>query len=73
MRSRTDLDHALQLRLSKNTVAEIDNIIGSIPQLCGFSRCKFIRAAVKYTLYSIAEESQDGGKNLSGMPQENEQ
>ena len=53
-----DLNHFMQLRLSKHTVAEIDDAIAMVPQLCNFSRCKFIRAAVLYTLASIEEEAQ---------------
>jgi hypothetical protein len=53
--SKTDLDHFLQLRLSTATVAEIDDVIATISQLCGFSRCKFIRYAVGYALDSISE------------------
>jgi hypothetical protein len=56
MPARTDLDHALQLRLSKHIVAEIDDVIAKVPQLCDFNRCKFIRAAVQYALDSLAEE-----------------
>ena len=52
-----DLNHFLQLRLKKQTVAAIDDAITTVPQLCGFSRCKFIRAAVSYTLASIEEEA----------------
>jgi hypothetical protein len=33
-------------------------VIATVPQLCGFNRCRFIRAAVLYTLASIAEDSQ---------------
>ena len=53
-----DLNHFLQLRLTKETVAEIDDAIAMVPQLCAFSRCTFIRAAVSYTLASIEEEAQ---------------
>jgi len=56
MPARTDLDHALQLRLSKNMVADIDEMIATVPQLCEFNRCKFIRAAVRYALDSLVEE-----------------
>ena len=56
MPARTDLHHALQLRLSKHTVAEIDEVIATLPQLCGFNRCKFIRASVLYALASLAED-----------------
>jgi hypothetical protein len=58
MPNHKDLNHFLQLRLSKHTVAEIDDAIAMVPQLCGYSRCKFIRAAVLYTLASIEEEAQ---------------
>ncbi len=53
---KTDLDHALQLRLPKATVAEIDDAIATLDWLGGFNRCKFIRYAVGYALDSIAEE-----------------
>jgi hypothetical protein len=56
MLTRTDLDHALQLRLSKTTVADIDEVIAIVPQFCGFNRCRFIRAAVRYALASLAED-----------------
>jgi hypothetical protein len=56
MPARPDLDHALQLRLSKITVGEIDEAIAKVPQLGGFSRCKFIRASVLYALDSLEEE-----------------
>lgn len=57
MPTTTDLDHRLQLRLPKNTVAEIDDVIATVPQLCGYNRCRFIRAAVQYALASISEEA----------------
>ena len=57
MPTNTDLDHRLQLRLPKNTVADIDDVIATIPQLCGYNRCRFIRAAVQYALASIVEEN----------------
>ena len=56
MPTNTDLNHTLQLRLSKNTVADIDDVIATVPQLCEFNRCRFIRAAVQYALDSLAEE-----------------
>jgi len=58
MPTKTDLNHALQLRLSKHTVAEIDEVIAKVPNLCGFTRCRFIRAAVLYALASLAEDGQ---------------
>jgi len=45
----------LQVRLSKHTVAEIDDVIAMVPQFRGFSRCKFIRASVQYALYQIEQ------------------
>ena len=50
-----DLDHFMQLRISKQTVAEIDDAIATDPLFCGFSRCKFIRASVKFALYQLEE------------------
>jgi len=58
MSIKTDLNHALQLRLSQNTVAEIDEAIAKVPNLCGFTRCRFIRAAVLYALASLAEDGE---------------
>jgi len=59
---KTDLDHFLQLRLPKETVAEIDNAIATVPLLGSFNRCRFIRFAVGYALDSIADENgQPGG------------
>jgi hypothetical protein len=68
MPNKTDLDHALQLRLTKTTVADIDDVIATVPELCGFNRCRFIRAAVLYALASISEEAypyqhEPGGHN----------
>jgi Arc/MetJ-type ribon-helix-helix transcriptional regulator len=56
MQARTDLDHALQLRLPKNMVADIDEVIATVPPLNDFNRCRFIRAAVCYALDSIADQ-----------------
>jgi len=56
MPTNTDLDHALQLRLSKHTVAQIDEVIETVPHLNDFNRCRFIRAAIRYALYSLAED-----------------
>ena len=50
-----DLNHFMQLRISKQTVAEIDNAIATVPELCGFSRRKFIRASVQFALYQLEE------------------
>ncbi|HTB12122.1 MAG TPA: hypothetical protein VK752_11145 [Bryobacteraceae bacterium] len=52
---KTDLDHALQLRLKSATVADIDDAIATVPELDGFNRSKFIRSAILYALDSIAE------------------
>ena len=52
-----DLNHFMQLRLSKHTVADIDDAIAVVPQLCGYNRCRFIRTAVRYALASIEEEA----------------
>ena len=67
-----DLNHFLQLRLTKQTVAAIDDAIATLPQLCGFSRCKFIRAAVLYTLASISEEASPNQDELGGQKQNEE-
>lgn len=52
-KSRPALDHYLQLRLSKDVVAEIDNAIVTVPELRNFNRCGFIRHAIEYVLDSI--------------------
>jgi hypothetical protein len=64
--------HFLQLRLMKQTVAAIDVAISTVPQLCNYSRCKFIRAAVQYTLASISEEASPN-QNEPGGQQQNEE
>jgi hypothetical protein len=50
-----DAIHYSQLWLMKKTVAEIDNAIATVPELCGFSRRKFIRASVQFALYQLEE------------------
>jgi hypothetical protein len=72
MPDRTELDHALQLRLPKTTVADIDDVIATIPQLCGFNRCRFIRNAVRYALDSIVEETRPA-KNEQRRTTQNEE
>jgi hypothetical protein len=67
-----DLNHFLQLRLKKQTVAAIDDAIATVPQLCGFSRCKFIRASVSYTLASIEEEASTKQNEPGGQDQHEE-
>ena len=67
-----DLNHFMQLRLMKQTVAAIDDAIATVPQLCGFSRCKFIRAAVQYTLYTLAEEASPNQNEPGGQNQNEE-
>lgn len=71
MPNKTDLDHALQLRLSTTTVADIDDVIATVPQLCEFNRCRFIRAAVQYALDSLVEEGHLR-KQRSAVTQENQ-
>ena len=67
MPTNTDLDHRLQLRLPKNTVADIDDVIATIPQLCGYNRCRFIRCAVQYALASISEEASPNQNEPGGQ------
>lgn len=67
MSTKTDLDHRLQLRLSMNTVAEIDDVIATLPQLCGFNRCRFIRTAVKYALASLSQEASPNQNEPGGQ------
>jgi hypothetical protein len=52
---KLNLNHALQLRLPKLTIVDIDNAIATVPSLDGFNRSKFIRYAIWYALDSIAE------------------
>ena len=51
----TDLTHYLQLRLHPETVAQIDSVIATVPELAEFTRSSFIRAAIRYSLWSTAE------------------
>jgi hypothetical protein len=60
--SKTTLDHFLQLRLQKHIVNEIDEVIGTVPDLSGFNRCRFIRYAVAFALASITAEQ--GGDHV---------
>jgi hypothetical protein len=53
MPRKSNLDHRLQLRLPKETIADIDAVIASHPQLGTMSRCLFIRYAVHYGLLSF--------------------
>jgi hypothetical protein len=61
MARQTDLNHCLQLRLSKDMVDHIDGAISTFPLLFGFSRCRFIREAVSHALDSLAEEGRKSG------------
>jgi len=47
--------HTLQVRITKSTLADIDCVIATLPQLSGFDRSKFCRAAVMYCLECLAE------------------
>ena len=53
MSRKSNLDHRLQLRLSTETVADMDAVIASHPQLGSMSRCLFIRYALHYGLQSF--------------------
>jgi len=53
MKPNSDLDHCLQLRVAKTTIATIDGVIATTPELASFNRCRFIREAVAFTLASI--------------------
>jgi hypothetical protein len=75
-RRTANLDHFLQLRLPKETVAEIDEAIEHVPQLIGFNRCGFIRHAVHYVLDSIrtldavdAAKSATAGRSAEDAPE----
>ena len=52
----TKTNHSVRLLASRNMVADIDYVIATVPQLCGFTRSKFIRAAVRYALDCLAED-----------------
>lgn len=68
-----DLNHFMQLRLSKHTVADIDDAIAVVPQLCGYNRCRFIRTAVRYALASISEEARHNQNEPKGEEQNEDQ
>lgn len=57
MPTKTDLDHFLQLRVSPVTIADIDVVIATTPELSGFNRCRFIRYAVAFVLASLPGKS----------------
>jgi hypothetical protein len=52
----TKVNRFLRFQVSKNMVADIDYVIATVPQLCGFSRSRFLRAAVRYALECLAED-----------------
>jgi len=52
----TIMNHFIRVRLSKSIVADIDYVISKASALEGFSRSKFIRAAVRYALDSLQED-----------------
>ena len=68
-----DLNHFMQLRLSKHVVADIDDAIAVVPQLCGYNRCRFIRTAVRYALASISEEAGHNQNEPKGEEQNEDQ
>jgi hypothetical protein len=49
-------NHVLQLRLSRDTMKDVDYMIATVPELDGFSRSKFFRAAIRYALDWLGEE-----------------
>jgi len=55
-KSPTKVSHVLQLPLSKDTVADIDHMIATVPQLSDFNRSGFLVAAAKYALDCLSEE-----------------
>jgi len=69
MPSTTNLDHYLQLRLSKEIVAEIDHRIATIPLLGSLNRCRFIRFAVEYALEQISTSQPDSEQQEQVGPQ----
>lgn len=72
MPTKTNLDHAMQLRLPKSTVADIDDVIATVPQLMGYNRCRFIRTALRYALDSIVEETRTTQMNHGGQERNEE-
>ncbi len=55
-KAKPQYDHALQLRLLSSTVAEIDEAILSYKTLINFTRSRFIRMAIGYALYNLAND-----------------
>jgi hypothetical protein len=62
----TKMEHRLQLRLSTETVADIDYMIATVPQLSDFTRSGFLVAAVRYALDSLREEGYDRDRRAAG-------
>ena len=56
MTRKTDLTHFLQLRVSKETIEHIDDVIAAMPDVAGLNRCRLIRYALQYALASISAE-----------------
>jgi hypothetical protein len=58
---KTDLDHFMQLRLARTTIAQIDSVNSTTPELTGFNRCRFIRYAIGFALESVQREASASG------------
>ncbi len=58
---KSDLDHFLQLRIPKTTMATIDHMISTHSELAALNRCSFIRKAVGFALASISAEVDSRG------------
>lgn len=65
MNRKTDLDHYLQLRVTKRTIVQMDNAIATVPDLAGSTRCGFIRSAIGFALASLRQrgDANEGQEN----------
>ena len=50
---KSNRNHRLEIRLSEETVADIDAVIATHPQLGSMSRSLFVRYAIHYGLISF--------------------
>jgi hypothetical protein len=64
----TKAKYVLELRLTKDTLMDIDNMIATVPQLEGFNRSGFLVAAAKYALDSLRAEGFQRNRRAGRKP-----
>jgi len=57
--------HFIRLRLSGNTMADVDFMLATVPLLRDFSRGEFVLAAIRYALDSLGEDGYVRGRRAA--------